>query len=328
MKLATYRDGSRDGQLVVVSRDLSSAHYASHIANRLQQLLDDWNFIAPQLQQLYEALNAGRARHAFPFDAQHCMAPLPRTGLVALADAYDSDLLAAPPADPGLRLVAGDALAGACDPVRLRSEQLEIDFGAGLAVVTGDVAAGAGPEQALDGVRLLTLHNALCLHAAGLSPVQRHPATAFGPVAVTLDELGDAWAQGRVHLNLQTGWNGRRIGLADAGADMRWHFGELMAQLCAARPLAAGSIVCGGTVRARGVADGARPAWPKGAHALADRRAIELRQDGAASTGFLRLGDSVSVELKGVDGASLCGAIAQEIVPATEPERRPAAQAA
>jgi fumarylacetoacetate (FAA) hydrolase len=314
MKLATYKDGSRDGQLVVVSRDLASAHYATHVAHHLQQVLDDWNFLAPQLQDLYDALNAERARHAFPFDPQQCMAPLPRASHWALAQAWAHGLEPAEAADPGFRLAAGDSLCGPCDPLVLVAEQLEMDFGAGLAVVTGDLPQRASPAHALDGVRLLLLTNAVQLQAAGMSAVQRLPVTAFGPVAVTPDELGDAWVQGRVGLALQTHWNGRRVGIADADEDMRWHFGELIAHLCATRGLRAGSIVGAGTVRQRGVESGKRRDWPKGYHAIADKRAFEQAQDGEARTAFLRLGDTVRIEMKGGDGASLFGAIEQEVV--------------
>lgn len=276
MKLATYRDGSRDGQLVVVARDLSTAHYASQIASRLQHLLDDWNFIAPQLQDLYESLNAGRARHAFPFDPQRCMAPLPRTSHWALGDAWTQD-------DPGLQHAAGDGLAGACDPIACASEQLQMDCGAGLAVVTADLPQRASPEQALEGVRLLLLVNAIRLHAPGLSAVQRQPATVFGPVAVTPDELGTAWDGGRAHLTLQTQWNGRRANQVDAGADMHWHFGDLVAHLCGTRALAAGSLV--GAVRGK-----------------------------QAGSAFARVGDSLRIDAIAADGQSLFGAIEQEVL--------------
>lgn len=314
MKLATYKDGSRDGQLVVVSRDLASAHYATHTAHRLQQALDDWNFIAPQLQDLYDALNAERARHAFPFDPRQCMAPLPRASHWALGQAWEHGLEPAEASDPGLRLAAGDSFCGPCDPLVLASEQLEMDFGAGLAVVTGDLPQRASPAQALDGVRLLLLANAAQLQAPGLSAAQRLPVTAFGPVAVTPDELGEAWTGGRVGLALQTSWNGRRVGIADADQDMRWSFGELIAHLCATRGLRAGSIVGAGTVRQRGVENGQRRDWPKGYHAIADKRAFELAQDGEARSAFLRLGDTVRTEMKDGEGHSLFGAIEQEVV--------------
>ena len=323
MKFATYQDGSRDGQLVVVSRDLSTAHYTSGIANHLQQLLDDWNFLAPQLQDLYDALNAGRARHAFPFDPEQCLAPLPRAYHWALADAYAHDVL--PPGtataeDPGLHQGAGDTLVGPCAPLPCLAEQVDLDFGAGLAVVTADIAQGASPAQALDGVRLLMLANTVRLRAAGVSAAQREPLTAFSPVAVTVDECGDAWDRGRLRLALLTNWNGRRVGMADAGEGMRWHFGDLIAHLAATRPLAAGTIVGGGTVRAPGVEQGGRTAWPQGYHSIADRQAIEARLGTPVTAGFLRLGDSVRIEMKGRDGQSLFGAIEQEVVALRSPD--------
>ena len=318
MKLATYKDGSRDGQLVVVARDLSTAHYASHIASRLQQVLDDWNFLAPQLQDLSDAVNAGRARHAFPFDPQQCMAPLPRAYQWVQGDAYDGGF-APEPADVGLAHGAGGALAGPCDPVRCLSEQMEVDFGAGLAVVTGDIALRANAEQALDGVRLVLLVNDWRLCAEGLHGVQRRLATACSPVAVTLDELHEAWAKGRLERTLQTNVNGRRVGMADAGQDMRLHFGELLAQLCATRPLGAGSMVGAGTVRNRPADATGRPQWPKGYHSIRDKRTIETLQDGQPHTAFLRFGDSVRVDMKDEEGDSIFGAIEQELVQALEP---------
>ena len=231
MKLATLHDGSRDGQLVVVSRDLASAHYATGIANRLQQVLDDWGFYAPQLQDLYDALNAGRARHPFPFDPQQCMAPLPR--------AFQC-MEAAPPwpggegeaqAAPVLQQLAGDALAGACQPLPVSTVGSDLDFGAGLAVVTGDLPARSASGQGLDAVRLLMLSNSVALrdleaaeHEAGQGVQHSRPATTFSPVAVTLDELGTAWSHGRLRLTLQSGLNGRKLGLCDAAAGMPWSF--------------------------------------------------------------------------------------------------------
>ncbi len=235
MKLATYKDGSRDGQLVVVARDLGAAHYATGIASRLQQVLDDWNFLSPQLQDLYEQLNAGRARHAFPFDARQCMAPLPRAYQWADGSAYlnhvelvrkarGAEVPASFYTDPLMYQGGSDDFLGPCDDVVVPSEAMGIDFEAEIAVITGDVKMGASPEQALDGVRLLMLANDVSLRnlipaelAKGFGFFQSKPATAFSPVAVTLDELGDAWQGGRVHLTLQSTWNGRKVGMCEAG---------------------------------------------------------------------------------------------------------------
>ncbi len=314
MKLATYQDGSRDGQLVVVSRDLAQAHYASGIANRLQQVLDDWNFLAPQLADLSAGLNAGRAPHAFAFEPARCMAPLPRAfqRVDALAYPAHGERLHGPQAPaarttPALLQAGSDGLLGPCDAVAVPAEDMGIDFAGELAAITGDVRLGAAPEQALAGVRLLMLGNAVALRAlAGAGPAAR-PATAFSPVAVTPDELGDAWRGGRVHLTLQCSWNGRRVGLCEAGPEMAWHFGELIAQLARTRAVRAGSIVGSGPVANRDAA--------RGYSCIADRRSDEIAATGQAATAYLRWGDSVRIEMKNRAGQSLFGAIDQEIAP-------------
>ena len=321
MKLATYKDGSRDGQLVVVSRDLSTAHYPTGIASRLQQVLDDWTFLAPQLQDLSVQLNAGRARHSFAFDPRQCMAPLPRATqwLGAVAPAPQASTSSTPLMYQG----ASDDFLGACDDVQVASEALGIDFGAEIAVITGDVRRACTPEQALGSVRLLMLANAVCLRQwllteleRGWGPLQSRPATAFSPVAVTLDELGSAWHSGRLQLALQSSWNGRKVGLSDAGAGMPWHFGQLIAHAAHTRALRAGTIVASGTVRSPAVPGSkGHTDWPKGYHCIADKRAIETLQDGQPSTDFLRFGDTLRIEMKGADGQSLCGAIDQAIAP-------------
>lgn len=323
MKLATYKDGSRDGQLVVVSRDLTQAHYASHVASRLQQVLDDWNFLSPQLQDIYDALNAGRARHAFPFDPAQCMAPLPRAYQLVSAVAYPchAELLRkaagaeAPEHVGGLAFQqgAGDALLGAHDALRCGNEAFGMDFGAGVAVITGDIPQECAADRALDGVRLLVLCNEITLRH--LAPdVQSKPATAFSPVAVTPDELGEAWARGRVQSPLQCSWNGRKVGLCDAGADMGSHFGQLMAHLAKTRALRAGTIVCAGPVSNAGVEKRGLWSWPKGFNCIAEKRATETVQDGRAATEFMRYGDTVHIEMKDAAGHSLFGAIEQEMV--------------
>jgi fumarylacetoacetate (FAA) hydrolase len=337
MKFASYQDGSRDGQLVVVSRDLSLAVYPSHIANRLQQVLDDWNYLSPQLQDLSDQLNAGRARHAFAFNPAQCLAPLPRAyqwahgggfgshaELLQQARALDASAPVAP--STGLVQASSDAFLGAHAPIVCAHEASGLDFSAELAVATSDIPRGCTPERALDGVRLLLLANHLQLRAnqaadAGNADV----GTAFAPVAVTPDELGEAWRKGRVNLSLQTSWNGRKVGLCDAGTDMTLHFGQLIAQLAQHRPLRAGSLVGSGTVsspaRAREGKKSAQdlPDWPKGYHCIAEKRAMELLQRGQTTSSFLRLGDTVEMDVKGRDGHSLFGAIAQEVVSGVAP---------
>ena len=336
MKLATYKDGSRDGQLVVVSRDLGSAHYATGIASRLQQVLDDWNFLAPQLQDLYDQLNAGRARHAFPLDPAQCMAPLPRAYQWADGSAYlnhvelvrkarNSEVPESFYTDPLMYQGGSDDFLGPCDDVVVPSEAMGIDFEAEIAVITGDVKMGTSPEQALDGIRLVTIANDVSLRnlipaelAKGFGFFQSKPATAFAPVAITPDELGAAWQGGRLHLTLDSTWNGRKGGMCDAGPEMTFHFGQLIAHIAKTRNVRAGSIVGSGTVSNQGVEKNGRMEWPKGYSCIAEKRCIETIQNGKPSTEFMKFGDTIRIEMKNAAGQSLFGAIDQTIASLTE----------
>lgn len=332
MKLATYKDGSRDGQLVVVSRDLGTAHYATGIASKLQQVLDDWGFLSPQLQDVYDQLNAGRARHAFPFDPAQCMAPLPRAYQWADGSAYlnhvelvrkarNAEVPESFYTDPLMYQGGSDDFIGPCDDVVVPSEAMGIDFEAEIAVITGDVKMGATPEQALDGIRLVMVANDVSLRnlipaelAKGFGFFQSKPATAFSPVAVTLDELGGAWNHGRLDLVVQSTWNGRKVGMCDAGPEMTFHFGQLIAHVAKTRNVRAGSIIGSGTVSNKGVEQNGRTEWPKGYSCIAEKRCIETIQDGKPSTEFMKFGDTIRIEVKGRDGASIFGAIDQAIV--------------
>lgn len=329
MKLATLNDGSRDGQLVVVSRDLMSAHYATGIADHLQHVLDDWNFLSPQLQDLSDSLNHGKARHAFVFDPRLCMAPLPRAYLMAVGNAYVPPAAnpagSAPPvATTPLRLAFADALLGARAPLSCANAAQWPDFEASVAVITGDVPQGAAPAQALEAVRLLALANHTYYRAWQDQPVlalSAQPHTAFSPVAVTTDEFmhggESAWQQGRLHLSLQCSVNGRKFGLCEAGSDMANHFGELLAQLCQTRRLRAGSIVSSGEVR--------NLAASHGCSSLVTRRLLELAQSGSSKTPWLAQGDSVLIDMKGRDGQSVFGAIDQDVQIGVQAAAMPAA---
>jgi fumarylacetoacetate (FAA) hydrolase len=324
MKLATYKDGSRDGQLIVVSRDLGQAHYANGIATRMQQVLDDWGFVSPQLEDLYTQLNHGKLRHAFDFEPKLCMAPLPRAYQWADGSAYLNHVELVRKArgaevpesfylDPLMYQGGSDDFLGANEPARFVSEAMGIDFEAEIAVITGDVAMGATPEQALEGVRLLMLANDWSLRhlipaelAKGFGFFQSKPATAFSPVAVTPDELGGAWSRGRVDLSLQSMWNGRKVGQCEAGPEMTFHFGQLIAHIAKTRRVKAGSIVGSGTVSNKD--------WSRGYSCIAEKRAIETIEDGAPKTEFMKFGDSIRIEMKGKDGQSVFGAIDQDVV--------------
>ena len=333
MKLATYKDGSRDGQLVVVSRDLSTAHYATGIANKMQQALDDWGFIAPQLVDLYETLNQGKARHAFPFDPAMCMAPLPRAYQWADGSAYINHVELVRAArdalvpesfykDPLMYQGGSDDFIGAQDDVVCASEDFGIDFEAEIAVITADVPMQSTPDEALEGIRLVMLANDVSLRnlianelGKGFGFLQSKPATAFSPVAVTLDELGDAWENGRLNLTVQSTWNGRKVGMCEAGPEMTFHFGQLIAHICKTRNVRAGSVVGSGTVSNQGIEVKGKKEWPKGYSCIAEKRAIETILDGKPSTEFMKYGDTIRIEAKGTDGQSVFGAIDQKIAP-------------
>ena len=323
MKLATYKDGSRDGQLVVVSRDLSTAHYATGIASKLQEVLDDWNFMSPQLQDLYETVNNGKARHAFPFEPAQCMAPLPRAYQWADGSAFINHVELVRAArksevpetfytDPLMYQGGSDDFIGPRDDVVVASEAFGIDFEAEIAVVTADVGMGTTPDQAIDGIRLVMLANDVSLRnlipaelAKGFGFFQSKPATAFSPVAVTIDELGDAWQGGRLHMTLQSTWNGRKVGMCEAGPEMTFHFGQLIAHICKTRNVRAGSVIGSGTVSNKD--------WTHGYSCIAEKRAIETIEGGKPVTEFMKFGDTIRIEAKGKDGQSVFGAIEQKV---------------
>ena len=283
MKLATLDDGSRDGQLVVVSRDLASAHHASGIASRMQHLLDDWNFVSPQLQDLYVTLNQGKARHAFAFDPSACKAPLPRASLWAAVAAAGEGGSALPAFDG-----QGGELRGACAAMRSADRRWGLVAEPALAVVIGDLDAAADAGRALDAVRLLGLCNAWTCHAlladerrCGGTLVHSRPATAFSPVLVTPDEAGTAWHAGRLALTLEITCDGRTAARIDCAGAQRWPFGELLSHLARTRRLAAGTVVSSGALREASAAD------------------AEVRH--------------IRLDLHGSDGASLFGAIEQRV---------------
>ena len=323
MKLATLKDGSRDGQLAVVARDLKTAHIADGIAPTRQAALDDWPFIAPQLDALYAELNAGRARRPFEFDPARCMAPLPRAFQWVDASSYLNHVelvrkargAEMPPSlhdDPLMCQGGSDDFLGPLDDIVLAHEEWGIDFEAEVAVITGDVPMGATPDQAHGQIRLLMLANDVSLRnlipfelAKGSGFLQSKPATAFSPVAATPDELGDAWRGGKVHLPLRSAWNGRLVGQPDAGVDMAFNFPQLIAHLCKTRNARAGSIVGSGTVSNRDAS--------KGYSCIAEQRCLETIEHGEAVTGFMRFGDTIRIEMLDEAGKSVFGAIEQAV---------------
>jgi fumarylacetoacetate (FAA) hydrolase len=323
MKLATLRDGSRDGQLMVVARDLKTAQLADGIAPTLQAALDDWPFIAPQLEELANLLNAGRAGRSFDFDPAQCMAPLPRAYQWIDGSAYvnhvelvrrarGAEMPASFWEEPLMYQGGSDDFQGAMDDIVLAHEEWGIDFEAEVAVITGDVPMGATPDQALAQVRLVTLANDVSLRnlipaelAKGFGFLQSKPATAFAPVAVTPDELGEAWKQAKLHLPLRSTWNGALVGQPQAGDDMVFNFAQLIAHACKTRNLRAGSVVGSGTVSNKD---------PKrGYSCIAEKRCLETIAGGEPVTDFMRFGDTIRIEMLDKAGKSVFGAIEQTV---------------
>jgi fumarylacetoacetate (FAA) hydrolase len=323
MKLATLKDGTRDGQLVVVSRDLKTAAPADAAALTLQRALDNWSFIAPQLEDLYADLNAGNAPRMFAFDPKHCMAPLPRAFQWADGSSYVNHVELVRKArnaempdsfwhDPLMYQGGSDDFIGPMDDIAVPSEAWGIDFEGEIAVVTDDVPMGISAEQAGAHVKLLMLVNDVSLRnlipaelAKGFGFLQSKPASGFSPVAVTPDELDSAWRDGKVHLPLRVSWNDELVGKPDAGVDMVFSFPQLIAHLAKTRRARAGSIIGSGTVSNKDP--------KKGYTCIAEKRALEMIADGEARTPFMRFGDMIRIEMLDANGKSIFGAIHQQV---------------
>ena len=333
MKLATLKQGGRDGTLVVVNRDLSLCQPVPDIAPTLQAALDDWAVAEPELRVVYEALNSGHARYARSFDQADCHSPLPRAYQWADGSAYINHVelvrkarnAEMPPSfytDPLMYQGGSDSFIGPRDDV-VAEEAWGIDFEAELTVVTGDVAMGTVPGEAAKHIRLLMLVNDVSLRnlipnelAKGFGFFQSKPASAFSPVAVTPDELGDAWRDARVHLPLVVHLNGRLFGKPEAGQDMTFDFGQLVAHVAMTRELEAGSIVGSGTVSNKqgGLWGSSIEHGGVGYCCLAELRTYETIEQGKPSTPFMRAGDVVRVEMFDRDGHSIFGAIENRVV--------------
>lgn len=336
MKFATLHDGSRDGRPVLVSRDLRRAVDARDIAPTLLALLESWDRHAPALQQRYAALNAGDAEAAFDFDPALAMAPLPRApqwcdGSAFLHHgrlmerAFDTPPIPEFDTVPVMYQGASDDFLGAREVVRLPDEAQGIDFEGEFGVIVDAVPMGVEPERALAHVRLLVQINDWSLRAlgpremkAGFGFLQAKPSTSFAPVAITPDELGSAWHEGRIHMKLHVGWNGERFGQAHGGA-MNFHFGQLIAHAARTRRLSAGTVIGSGTV--------SNAAPEAGSSCIAERRVLEILAHGAPRTEFMRFGDRVRMEARfdeaGRDAAvpAPFGAIDQQVLAATPAER-------
>jgi fumarylacetoacetate (FAA) hydrolase len=343
MKFATYRNGTRDGALAVVSRDMTKAVIAdTTIAGlgTLQQLLDDWQDTHLKAERIYAELNEaveGRRMPPFEmvdFDPQCCMAPLPRAYQWADGSAYvnhvelvrkarGADMPHSFWTDPLMYQGGSDTFLGPCEPIEVADAAWGIDLEGEVAVVTDDVPMGSPSAEAGDAIRLVMLVNDVSLRnlipaelAKGFGFFHGKPSTAFSPVAVTPDELGSAWQSGKVHLPLLASINGKPLGRPNAGRDMTFSFPDLIAHAARTRRLGAGTIIGSGTVSNK---DGDEPGKPveqggAGYTCLAEVRTVETILEGKAKTPFLQFGDRVKIEMLDATGRSIFGAIEQDVV--------------
>ena len=308
MKLATLNNGKRDGALVVVSRDLTRAVAVADIAPTLQGALDEWAELAPRLTAVYQALNDGAYADTFPFDETACLSPLPRAYQWADGSAYVNHVELVRKArgaempesfwhDPLMYQGGSDSFLAPRGPIIMGSEEWGIDFESEVAVITDDVPMGTSAQGAEEHVKLLMLVNDVSLRnlipgelAKGFGFFQSKPSSAFSPVAITPDELGSDWQDGKVHLPLETHLNGALFGAPNAGVDMTFNFFELIAHAAKTRPLGAGCIIGSGTV-----SNYDRSA---GSSCLAERRMLEIIESGQATTPFLCFGATVSIAMQ------------------------------
>ena len=333
MKLATLKDGSRNGLLVLVSPDLKHAMPAPGY-KFLQAALDDWQHARPLLQDAAHKLESGRIAGTLAFKPEDCHSPLPRAYQWVDGSAYVNHVELVRKArgaempesfwtDPLMYQGGSDSFLGPNEPIVMASEDYGIDLEAEVAVVTTDVPMGVSAEDALNYVALVLLVNDVSLRnlipgelAKGFGFFQSKPSSAFSPVAVTPDALGAAWNGGKLHLPLNTSINGQPLGHPNAGQDMTFHFGQLIAHAAKTRPLCAGSIVGSGTVSNKGSDGGpGKPVAEGGAGycCLAEVRTVETLLHGKPATPFLRFGDTVKIEMRDTAGASIFGSIEQTV---------------
>ncbi len=328
LKLASLKDGGRDGSLVVVSKDLSRAVRVPDIAPTLQAALEDWLELAPELKSVYRLLNQGEGRDILPFDellaSGACAAPLPRAYQWADGSAYlnhvelvrkarGAEMPASFWEDPLMYQGGSDRFIGPVDPIEAVSEEHGIDFESEVAVITDDVPMGVTPVAAASHIKLVLLVNDVSLRglipnelAKGFGFFHGKPATAFSPVAVTPETLGGAWRDGKLHRPLLSVLNGQSFGHPDAGVDMAFSFPQLVAHAAKTRHLGAGTIIGSGTISN---ADRA-----VGSSCLAEKRMIETIEAGKPETPFMAFGDRIRIEMRDDAGDSIFGAIDQQVV--------------
>ena len=325
MKLATLKEGGRDGTLVVVDREMKRAVRVPDIAESLQEALDRWDEAAPRLNTVYEELNGGSRAEAFDLDATLLASPLPRAYQFLDGSAYLPHVERVRKArgaevpesfftDPLMYQAVSDGFLGPRDPIAMADPEWGIDFESEIGVICDDIAMGASPDECADHIQLVTILNDVSLRnlipgelAKGFGFLQSKPRSALAPIVATPDELGDAWKDSKLCRPLVTHLNGELFGEPDAGEDMQFSFAELLAHAAKSRPLAAGTILGSGTI--------ANQDTSKGASCLAEKRMLEIIADGEAKTPFLQYGDTVRIDMTDEDGNSYFGFIEQEVVP-------------
>ncbi|MCS6135430.1 fumarylacetoacetate hydrolase family protein [Shewanella baltica] len=324
MKLASYNNGRRDGQLMLVSRDLTKTVAVPAIAHTMQQLLDGWDLLKPQLQELYDALNEGMLDNAQAFDEVKCLSPLPRAYQWADGSAYVNHVELVRKArgaempetfwtDPLFYQGGSDSFIAPKADIPLASEDWGIDFESEIAIITDDVPMGVSSDNAAKHIKLLMLVNDVSLRnlipgelAKGFGFFQSKPSSSFSPVAVTPDELGARWEDSKVHLPLITHLNGELFGRPNAGVDMTFNFSQLVSHVAKTRPLGAGAIIGSGTI-----SNYDRSA---GSSCLAEKRMLEVIAEGKATTPFMRFGDTVRIEMLDDNDVTIFGSIDQKVV--------------
>ncbi|MFV8784023.1 fumarylacetoacetate hydrolase family protein [Microbulbifer sp. SA54] len=332
MKLASLKSG-RDGHLVVVSDDLTRMASAAEIAPTLQNALDNWAEKSAQLEDLHAKLNSGEIAGE-AFDQTQCHSPLPRAYHWADGSAYVNHVELVRKArnaempesfwtDPLMYQGGSDTFLAPREPVKMpQSEGFGIDFEAEIAVITDDVPMGVSAEDALQYIRLVMLVNDVSLRglipnelAKGFGFYQSKPSSAFSPVCVTPEQLGEHWQAGKLHLPLVSELNGEKFGEPNAGIDMTFHFGQLIAHAAKTRPLGAGTIIGSGTVSNKLDGGPGKPVAEGGVgySCIAEIRMIETIQDGKPSTAFMQFGDKIAIEMLDGNGQSIFGRIEQTV---------------
>jgi len=324
MKLATLKNNTRDGQLVVVNRSLDKAVVVKDIASTLQFALDNWVEISPQLEKVYQSLNNNEISDTIAFEQEQCESPLPRAYQWADGSAYVNHVELVRKArnaempetfwtDPLMYQGGSDAFIGPRDDIKVASQEYGIDFESEVAVITDDVPMGCSVEETSKHIKLIMLVNDVSLRnlipgelAKGFGFFASKPSSAFSPVAVTPDELGESWDGSKLHLPLTTHLNEELFGQPNCGIDMTFDFPTIVAHAAKTRPLSAGCVVGSGTI-----SNYDRSA---GSSCLAEKRMLEIIADGKPSTPFMSFGDKVRIEMFDEDGKSIFGAINQTVV--------------